>query len=138
MTARPHPVSVPAGLTVQLFRGKVIAGQSATVDTWMAMLNDRLDEAVATLDRERMAIEIVFRQRDGDEEYLYWVVVRGEGEPVETSTDPLDVDHRAFDERCRERGWETAEPEVLLLPDTVRAAVVAHCNVDDDRSAAGP
>jgi hypothetical protein len=27
----------------------------------MAMLNDRLDECVATVDHERMAIEIVFR-----------------------------------------------------------------------------
>jgi hypothetical protein len=36
----------------------------------MAMLNDRLDECVATLDRERMAIEIAFRLRENGEDYL--------------------------------------------------------------------
>ena len=69
-----------------LFRAEVVEGESATVDEWMAMLNDRLDETVAILDRERMGIEIVFRQRDGDDEYVYWIVVRGDSEHVATST----------------------------------------------------
>ena len=66
-----RPASIPAGLVVQLSRGKVLPGASAEADRWMQMLNDRLDECVATLDRERMAIEIVFRLREGDDEYLY-------------------------------------------------------------------
>lgn len=132
MTEPAQPRSIPDGLTVQLFRGRVVAGESATVDEWMTMLNDRLDEAVATLDRERMGIEIVFRQRDGDDEYLYWIIVRGHGAHVQTSTAQLDIDHIAFDERCRERGWQTAEPELLLLPNTVRTAVLGHCDVVED------
>lgn len=127
------PRSIPPGLTVRLFRGTVRAGQSAAVDEWMSMLNDRLDEAVATLDRERMGIEIVFRSREGDTEHLYWVVVRGDGEHSNTSTAQLDIDHLAYDERCREPGWHTAEAELLLLPDAVRAVVVDHCAVDDRR-----
>lgn len=115
-----------------MFRGKVVTGESGTVDDWMAMLNRRLDECVATLGRERMGIEIVFRQRDGDDEYLYWVVVRGDGETAETSSAPLDIDHVAFDQRCRERGWQTADPQLLLLPAIVRSAVLDHCGVPDD------
>ncbi|MFT3851859.1 MAG: DUF6176 family protein [Ilumatobacteraceae bacterium] len=125
---------MPTGLTARLFRGTVRPGQSAVVDEWMAMLNDRLDEAVATLDRERMGIEIVFRSREGDTEHLYWVVVRGAGEHANTSTAQLDIDHIAYDQRCREPGWLTAEAELLLLPDAVRAAVVEHCQVDDRRT----
>src|ERR1700690_2071244 len=53
-----RPLSIPDGLLVELARAKVIPGASAEADRWMAMLNDRLDECVATLDRERMAIEI--------------------------------------------------------------------------------
>jgi len=97
------------------------------------MLNRRLDEAVATLDRERMGIELVFRSREGDDEFLYWVVVRGDGADVATSTALLDADHRAYDERCREPGWEVAEAQLMLLPDSVRAAVLEFCDVADDR-----
>ena len=97
----------------------------------MRMLNDRLEECVATLDRERMGIEIVFRQRDGDDEYLYWIVVRGEGDHAGSSTHALDVDHVAYDVRCRVPGWDTAKPELLLLPNQVRSAVLEFCHVSD-------
>lgn len=123
--------SIPDGLTVQLFRGKVVPGTSDEVDTWMRLLDDRLEKCTETLDRERMGIEIVFRQRDGDDEYLYWVVVQGAGEPVETSQASIDVDHLAFDERCRQRGWEVAEAQLLLLPDAVRSAVYEHCGIQE-------
>jgi hypothetical protein len=53
-----HPSSIPDGLIIELSRAKVLPGASAEADTWMKMLNDRLDECVATLGRERMAIEI--------------------------------------------------------------------------------
>jgi hypothetical protein len=117
---------------VQLFRGRVRAGESDGVDEWMAMLNDRLDEAVTTLDRERTGLELVFRRHDGDDDYLYWVVVRGEGADVETSQAALDVDHLAYDRRCREPGWEVAEPQLMLAPGSVRAALLAFCQVADD------
>jgi hypothetical protein len=39
-------------------------------ERWMRMLNDRRDEAVQTLERERVAIEIVFRERDDDGDWL--------------------------------------------------------------------
>jgi hypothetical protein len=72
-----RPTSIPNGLVVELSRGKVLPGASHEADRWMKMLNDRHDECVATLDRERMAIEIVFRLREHDDDYLYWVSVRG-------------------------------------------------------------
>jgi Family of unknown function (DUF6176) len=120
-----RPASIPEGLVVELSRGKVLPGASAEADRWMAMLNDRLDEAVATLDRERMAIEIVFRLREGDDEYLYWVSVRGaHGAGLDLQT-PIDRDHEAQARRTKEPGWVEAEPQVLLLPDPVRRAVLA-------------
>jgi Family of unknown function (DUF6176) len=35
---------------------------------WMAILNERIDQAVATLDREKMASELMFRAADGNGE----------------------------------------------------------------------
>ena len=36
-------------------------------ERWMQMLNDRRDEAVQTRERERVAIEVVFRERHDDD-----------------------------------------------------------------------
>jgi hypothetical protein len=120
-----RPASIPEGLVVELSRGKVLPGASAEADRWMAMLNDRLDECVATLDRERMAIEIVLRLKEGDEEYLYWVSVRGaHGAGLDPQT-PIDRDHEAQARRTKEPGWVEAEPQLLLLPGPVREAVLA-------------
>jgi hypothetical protein len=120
----PRPASIPDGLVVELSRGKVLPGASAEADRWMRMLNDRLDECVATLDAERMAIEIVFRLREGEDEYLYWVSVHGaDGAELDVSN-PVDRDHVAQAMRTKEPGWVEAEPQVLLLPDPVRRAVL--------------
>ena len=117
--------SIPEGLSVELSRAKVKPGASAEADRWMQMLNDRLDECVATLDRERMAIEIVFRLREGDDEYLYWVAVRGKNGADLDMDLPIDRDHAAQAVRTKEPGWVEAEPQVLMLPDPVREAVLA-------------
>jgi hypothetical protein len=91
----------------------------------MRMLNDRLDECVASLDRERMAIEIVFRLRENGEEYLYWVTVKGQDGAGLDEDLPIDRDHIAAARRVKEPGWVEAQPQVLMLPDPVREAVLA-------------
>ena len=116
--------SIPEGLVVELSRAKVLLGASAEADRWMQMLDDRLDECVATLDRERMAIEIVFRLTEDGQEYLYWVQVRGEGGAGLDTSIPIDRDHEAQARRTKEPGWVEAEPQVLMLPDPVRKAVL--------------
>jgi uncharacterized protein DUF6176 len=121
-----RPRSIPEGLVVELSRAKVMPGASAEADLWMQMLDERVDECVATLDRERMAVEIVFRLREDDEDYLFWVAIRGEGgEPLATSEHQIDKDHEAQARRTKEPGWVEAEPQVLMLPAPVRDAVLA-------------
>ncbi|MET9893519.1 DUF6176 family protein [Streptomyces sp. NPDC006465] len=120
-----RPASIPSGLVVELSRAKVKPGAEAEADRWMRMLNDRLDECVATLDRERMAIEIVFRLREDGEDHLFWVTVRGQdGEGLEHSL-PIDRDHIEQAKRTKEPGWVEAEPQVLMLPEPVRKAVLS-------------
>jgi len=91
----------------------------------MAMLNDRLDECVATLDRERMAIEIVFRLRENDEDYLFWVSVHGADGIGFDPGSAIDRDHLEQARRTKEPGWTEAEPQLLLLPGPVRDAVLS-------------
>jgi Family of unknown function (DUF6176) len=128
-----RPRSIPDGLLLELSRGTVLPGASAEADRWMAMLNDRLDECVATLDQERMAVEIVFRLREGGTDHLYWVAIKGAGGSGLDLADPIDRDHETQARRTKEPGWVEAEPQVLLLPDPVRRAVLAWALRDRDR-----
>ena len=91
----------------------------------MAMLNDRLDECVASLDGERMAIEIVFRLRENGEDYLFWVSVHGAGGISFDPDSAIDRDHLEQAGRTKEPGWTEAEPQLLLLPGPVRDAVLS-------------
>ncbi|WP_339134811.1 DUF6176 family protein [Streptomyces sp. f51] len=120
-----RPAGIPSGLVVELSRAKVKPGAEAEADKWMRMLNDRLDECVATLDRERMAIEIVFRLREGGEDHLFWVTVRGEDGAGPDDGLPIDRDHIEHAKRTKEPGWVEAEPQVLMLPEPVREAVLS-------------
>jgi len=105
----------------------------------MAMLNDRLDECVATLDRERMAIEIIFRLKENGEDYLFWVSVRGADGLGLDPDNVLDRDHVEQAKRTKEPGWTEAEPQLLLLPDPVRKAVLSWAlrGQDDPGKASG-
>lgn len=83
---------------------------------WMEMRNERLDECVATLDQERMAIEIIFRLREGAVDHVYWVTGQGESGPSVLNSDhALDIHHLVVDEHVRDGGWVYAEPQLLPL-----------------------
>jgi hypothetical protein len=88
-------------------------------------LNDRRVEAAQTLERERVAVEIVFRERDDDGDWLVWVMIQGDG-GASTEDSPFDIDHEhaAFAERVKLPNRPEAEPQLLLLPDPVRDAVL--------------
>jgi hypothetical protein len=119
------PATIPPRLKVELSRSRVLPGRSEEADRWMQMLNDRVDECVATLDRERMALEIAFRLEEDGVEYLYWVSIYGAGgEGLDVSI-PIDHDHEQMARRAKEPGWVEAVPQFLLLPQPVRDAIEA-------------
>jgi hypothetical protein len=97
-------------------------------DRWMRMLNDRLAEAVQTLERERVALEIVFRDHDDSGDWLIWVMVQGEGGASITDS-PFDIDreHAAFAQRVKFPNRPEARAELLAMSDPVRDAVLRWC-----------
>jgi hypothetical protein len=110
-------------LCVELTRFRARPGAASVIDEWMAMLNARMAEALATFPRERMHVEAIFRDPGSDPEHLYWFSIQEEGgEPVETSEASLDRDHLAYWGRCI-----VDEPGVdltlaaALIPDALRA-----------------
>ena len=99
-------------MLVELTRVRVKPGKSARVDEWLAMLNARMDEVKETLVREEMHVEVIFREISGEDEFLYWFSIQGEGGAhVNTSPHPLDHDYGAHD----------AQAQVIILPDAVAA-----------------
>ena len=113
-------------MKVELTRLRIKKGKSVRVDEWLAMINQRIDEAVQTLDREEMKIEIIFREIIGEDDFLCWFTVQGEtGEPIETSPFGLDRAHREFGEECidHDYGGHEAQPQVILVPAAVAEAM---------------
>jgi hypothetical protein len=120
-----RPKSIPQGLRVRCARARIRAGMEEEAGRWMRMINDREPEAVQTLERERVALEIVFRERDDDGDWLVWVMIQGDhGESIDDSPFAIDRDHRAFAERVKEPNRPDAEPQALLMPAPVRDAVL--------------
>jgi hypothetical protein len=115
------PASIPPGLRVRCARARIRPGMESEAERWMRMLNDRRAEAEETLARARVALEIVFREG----EWLVWVMVQGEG-GAGSDDSPFDIDrdHRALAERVKEPSRPEASPELLLMPEPVRAAVL--------------
>jgi len=105
-------------MKVELTRMHIKEGMSARVDEWFATLNARHEECIETLEREKMYVESIFREKIGEEEFLYWFAIQGEGgERMETSPFPIDAIHRAFSAECVDRSKPRSdmEPEVLLI-----------------------
>ncbi|WP_155377481.1 DUF6176 family protein [Cellulomonas sp. JZ18] len=127
-------VGLPPGVRVALSRARVRAGASAEADRWMTMLRERHEECLDTLERERMAVEAVFRTREPDgTEHLWWFTLQGEdGAGPDASPHPVDRDHVAHARRTTEPGRLVAEPQVVLLPAPVARAVRAWATGGDD------
>jgi hypothetical protein len=113
-------------MRVKLTRFRICAGKSGRVDQWLQMLNDRMPETLATLQRERMKVEVIFRESVGGEEYLTWFVLQEEGgESVHTSPHEVDRLHLEFWEECIDTraGAIDAVPQVVMVPQDVARAM---------------
>ncbi|PSN11769.1 hypothetical protein C7293_22975 [filamentous cyanobacterium CCT1] len=119
-------------MKVELTRFRVTPGKTAHVDAWMATLKARMDEVRATLEREQMLVEVIFRETIDGVEYLSWFSMQGEsGEPVETSPHDLDRVHLDFWRDCIDPEFapQDATPEVVMLPEAVAHAMAEHLQV---------
>ena len=107
-------------MKTELTRLRIKKGMSSRVDEWHATLNARKAECIETLEREKMYVEAIFREKIGDEEFLYWFSVQGEcGEGIETSPFPIDAIHKAFGDECIDRTYPRVDIDasvMFLLP----------------------
>jgi len=110
-------------MIIELSRFYVKRRKSKRVDRWMKMLRSRLPEVMRTLKREKMYVEVIFREKAGKEEFLYWFSIQGEGgEHVTTSPFKIDREHIKFSKECIDirRGKTDLRPQVVMIPARIR------------------
>jgi uncharacterized protein DUF6176 len=72
-----------------------------------------------------VAVEIVFRERDDNGDWLGWVMIQGAGgASIRNSPFEIDLDHAAFAGRVKLPNRPEAEPLLLLLAEPVGDAVL--------------
>ena len=95
LLARGAPPAPLPSVEVTLHRFDIRPGQEGRFDEWIAYLQAHHREAVATLQRERMYFEAMFRASD-EPRRLFWITVQGAGgATVESSDAELDRRHTA-------------------------------------------
>ena len=87
--------------TTELVSFAVRRGAEARAEEWMNLLVQRNEECVATLDREHMHFESIFRFDRAGRTYLSWYSVQG-SEDAHVKTSPLEIDriHMEFWREC--------------------------------------
>lgn len=113
-------------MKVELMRFKVKKGKSHRVDEWMKLLNDHMKDVLLTLNDEKMYVETIFREIQGEDEYLYWYSIQGEGGiHVEQSQHEIDKQHVAFWYECIDEEVPATDmkAEVVMIQGAVREAM---------------
>ena len=113
-------------MKVELSRFRIKPDKIARCDEWLKLLQERHAECVATLDREKMYVEVIFRERYQGEDYLNWFTIQDEtGEALETSPFEIDHIHRAFGGECIDTSFGAVEPapQMILIAPFISAAM---------------
>ena len=124
-------------MKIELMRFKVKSGKSAVVDQWMQVLNERLAECLATFEREQMYLEMIFREKIGDADFLYWFSMQGEaGLAVQTSEHAIDKVHLKFWDECIDRDYKPVDCalQVAMIPSYLAALMKPQTNPETENS----
>lgn len=114
-------------LKTELMTFAIKPGKEARADAWMQMLIDRRAECIATLDREKMHHECIFRSVRNGRVFLSWLSVQSEQAPhVRGSPHAIDQAHLAFWDECIDRDVppEMFEHVVSFVPPEVERVIL--------------
>jgi Family of unknown function (DUF6176) len=114
-------------LRMRLYRYEMNPGKADRFDEWMRFLESQNPAVLQSLERERMYVEGIFRDRERDKEVVYWLTVAAEGGGT-SSDSPLEIDkaHMAFLREVIKKGGRTdLTTESFLVAPSVRDAIAA-------------
>jgi hypothetical protein len=125
-------------LVVRLHRVSIRPDELDGYRQWQAFLHARHAEAVATLAREHMLVEAMFRDK-ADPTTLFWLEVKDDqGATVESSDADIDIKHRQFMQRVLDPGtWSVMETDNVLVAPFIAGADCRTGTVSPLNSATG-
>lgn len=120
--------SVSPELVVKLHRFQLKPNQLEEFDRWIAFEHAHHGETTATLEREHMYAESIFRDREHDPTTIYWAELRGAGgAPVGSSPLPIDKVYEGFMQRTIVPGSHAVlQPEYTLVPSFLLESIASH------------
>jgi Family of unknown function (DUF6176) len=114
--------------TVKLYRFELNPDRLDRFDEWVRFEHAHHAETVATLEREKMYFEAIFRDPAREKDVIYWLAVQGEG-GGHTDDSPLAIDRR-YDQFMREtlkKGSRTTlTTEYALVPPFLVKEIQSH------------
>jgi L-rhamnose mutarotase len=88
-------------LQIEFTTFRIIDGKEEQAKEWMRVLTARRDECVATLAREKMALESIFMYEKESRLFLSWYSIQGDNPAdVESSEHGIDNIHCQFWDEC--------------------------------------
>lgn len=109
-------------MKIELSKFRVKKGKEEKALEWMKLLNERMPEVLETLEGEKMYVETIFKEYDGQYLYLYWYSIQGEnGNIVTKSEHEIDKLHVQYWKECIDPTYQSVDMEavVSMIPDRV-------------------
>lgn len=111
-------------MKVELTKFKVKPNKSDKVDEWMAYIEENMDDALLTLEGEKMYVETIFREQNGEHEYLYWYSVQ---EDDMEDDEELNINQKLLDffDECIDKTFQPLDLEasVVMMPKRIRNTI---------------
>jgi len=104
--------------TVRLYRFELKPDRLNRFDEWVRFEHAHHAETVATLEREKMYVEAIFRDPSREKDVIYWLAVQGEG-GGHTQDSPLAIDKQYdqfMQETLKKGSRTTLTTEYALVP----------------------
>jgi len=118
----------PQRMEVTLYRFELNPDKLDRFQEWVQFEHAHHAETVATLEREKMYFEAIFRDRASQRDVIYWLTIRGQNGATSSSS-PLAIDHQYqqfMEETLKKGSRKTLTTEYALIPPFIQDAVDAH------------
>ncbi len=128
---KPNPslagdATVP--FTPTLYRFELNPDKLDRFEDWVRFEHAHHAETIATLEREKMYFEGIFRDRAREKNVIYWLAVQGQGGGhTDDSSLPIDKQYEQFMQETLKKGSQiTLSTEYALVPPFVVETIQHH------------
>jgi len=118
-------------ISATLYRFKIKKGQLKTYRDWIDWHSREKGPINATMERENMYVESVFRDTINEPDFFYWLSFNGTGgESYTTSNMSVDKKHEAYLKRFLVNGARVMlKTDFLMLPPFLEKSIAEHQSI---------